>query len=90
MNIQVWMGILIPFIGTALGAACVCVMRGQLKGSTQRILAGFAAGVMMALDVALGREMKCRSQHLVLRGIMTMGKGDSLWHRPFFSVTLKR
>ena len=51
MNIQVWMGILIPFIGTALGAPCVCVMRGQLKGSTQRILAGFAAGVMVAASI---------------------------------------
>ena len=51
MNVQVWQGILIPFAGTALGAACVFIMRGQLRERTQRILAGFAAGVMVAASV---------------------------------------
>ena len=51
MNIQVWQGILLPLLGTTLGAACVFVMRGQLREQVQRILAGFAAGVMVAASV---------------------------------------
>ena len=44
-------GILIPFLGTALGAACVFFMRRQLSDVLQRILTGFAAGVMVAASV---------------------------------------
>ena len=44
-------GILIPFLGTALGAACVFFMRRQLSDILQRILTGFAAGVMVAASV---------------------------------------
>ena len=44
-------GILIPFLGTALGAACVFFMRRQLSDMMQRILTGFAAGVMVAASV---------------------------------------
>ena len=34
-------GILTPFLGTALGAACVFFMRRQLSDVLQRILTGF-------------------------------------------------
>ena len=44
----IWMGILIPFLGTSLGAACVFFMQGQMHRSLQRGLTGFAAGVMVA------------------------------------------
>lgn len=44
-------GILLPFFGTALGAACVFFMRGALHTSVQRMLTGFAAGVMTAASV---------------------------------------
>ena len=44
-------GILIPFLGTTLGAACVFFMRKQLSDAIQRILTGFAAGVMVAASV---------------------------------------
>ena len=44
-------GILIPFLGTSLGAACVFPMKEQLGVSVQRILTGFAAGVMTAASV---------------------------------------
>ena len=44
-------GILIPFIGTAAGAACVFFMRGQLKPVIQKTLLGFASGVMVAASV---------------------------------------
>lgn len=48
---QVFYGIFIPFLGTALGAACVLFMRKSLKDTIQRSLTGFAAGVMVAASV---------------------------------------
>ena len=48
MNAQVWMGILLPFLGTSLGAAMVFVLRGRISDGVQRMLTGFAAGVMVA------------------------------------------
>ena len=41
-------GILIPFIGTSLGAALVFVLKDQISENLQKILTGFAAGVMVA------------------------------------------
>ena len=38
-------GILIPFLGTSLGAACVFLIRRQLSDAVQRILTGFAKTV---------------------------------------------
>lgn len=48
MNIQVIQGVLIPFFGTSLGAAMVFFLRGQISERIQKILTGFAAGVMVA------------------------------------------
>ncbi len=44
-------GILIPFLGTSLGAACVFFMKKTLGERVQRALTGFAAGVMVAASV---------------------------------------
>lgn len=44
-------GILLPFLGTTLGAACVYFMKGELKPSVSRALTGFAAGVMVAASI---------------------------------------
>ena len=44
-------GLLIPFIGTAAGAACVFLLKKELKFSVQRALTGFAAGVMVAASI---------------------------------------
>ena len=44
-------GLLIPFLGTAAGSACVFFMRRDLKQSLQRALTGFAGGVMTAASV---------------------------------------
>lgn len=41
-------GVLIPFWGTALGAACVFFVKDGLNPQVQRSLTGFAAGVMVA------------------------------------------
>ena len=48
---EVLFGILIPFIGTALGSACVFFMKRSLGDLVQRALAGFAAGVMVAASI---------------------------------------
>lgn len=48
MNASTIWGILIPFIGTSLGAAMVFVLRRDISASLQKILTGFAAGVMVA------------------------------------------
>ncbi len=48
MNAQVWTGILLPFLGTSLGAAMVFVLKDRISDSVQRMLTGFAAGVMVA------------------------------------------
>lgn len=44
-------GILIPFLGTSLGAGCVLFMRKSFDMGIQRMLNGFAAGVMVAASV---------------------------------------
>ena len=44
-------GIFIPFLGTALGSACVFFMKKELGDKIQRILTGFAAGVMVAASI---------------------------------------
>jgi len=48
---KVILGLLIPFIGTAAGAACVFFLRKNLKTSVQRALTGFASGVMVAASI---------------------------------------
>lgn len=41
-------GLLIPFLGTSLGAACVFFMHGKMNQKITKALTGFAAGVMVA------------------------------------------
>lgn len=51
MDINVIIGILIPFVGTMLGSAMVFFMKREMNTLLQKILLGFAAGVMMAASV---------------------------------------
>ena len=48
MNIQIAEGILIPFVGTSLGAAMVFFLKKEISAGLQKALTGFAAGVMVA------------------------------------------
>lgn len=48
MNIRVIEGMLIPFLGTTLGAAMVFFLKKQISAAVQKALTGFAAGVMVA------------------------------------------
>ena len=51
MQMEVLQGILIPFLGTTLGSACVLFMKKSLNPMLQRALTGFAAGVMVAASI---------------------------------------
>ncbi len=48
---MIWYGLLLPFLGTALGAGCVLFMRSNLRPELRRMLTGFAAGVMVAASI---------------------------------------
>ncbi len=48
MNTEVMLGVWIPLIGTSLGAAMVFILRKNISESLQKVLTGFAAGVMVA------------------------------------------
>ena len=48
LMMDVILGILIPFVGTSLGAAMVFVLRKNISEVLQKVLTGFAAGVMIA------------------------------------------
>ena len=50
MNTVLW-GLMIPFVGTSAGAACVFFLKRDLKNGIQRALTGFAAGVMVAASI---------------------------------------
>ena len=45
------LGLLLPFAGTTLGAACVFLMKKSIPSLLQKTLTGFAAGVMVAASV---------------------------------------
>lgn len=51
MNQNTLLGILIPFAGTALGSAMVFFMRNKMNDRLQKVLLGFASGVMIAASV---------------------------------------
>lgn len=44
-------GLLLPFIGTTLGASCVFLMKQKMQPTLEKTLMGFAAGVMVATSV---------------------------------------
>ncbi len=51
MQSWVFQGIMIPFLGTTLGSACVLFVKSRLNPLLQRALTGFAAGVMVAASI---------------------------------------
>ncbi|MBR4994705.1 MAG: ZIP family metal transporter [Alistipes sp.] len=51
MNTAVLYGLLLPFLGTVLGAGMVFLLREQISSWLQKLLLGFAAGVMIAASV---------------------------------------
>ena len=51
MDTNIIIGLLIPFLGTALGAAMVFFMKNTMNKKLEKILLGFASGVMIAASV---------------------------------------
>lgn len=51
LNTKILIGMLIPFVGTTLGAACVFLIKDKIHEKTQKFLLGFAGGVMVAASV---------------------------------------
>lgn len=51
MNLPIFEVLLIPFLGTTLGAGCVFFIRNQLNAKLEKSLNGFAGGVMIAASV---------------------------------------
>ena len=50
-NLNILIGILIPFLGTSLGAALVFMMKDKINKKIEKFLLGFASGVMIAASV---------------------------------------
>ena len=48
---KVFGAVMLPFLGTTLGSACVFFLKGKMNRNLQRSLTGFAAGVMVAASV---------------------------------------
>lgn len=51
MTIELLSTIFLPFLGTVLGAGFVFFLKGAMNRTVQRILTGFAAGVMVAASI---------------------------------------
>ena len=45
------LGVIIPFVGTSLGALLVFFIRGKMNEKIEKILLGFAGGVMVAASI---------------------------------------
>lgn len=49
--VKALIGVAIPFVGTSLGAGMVFFMKGEMNARLQKLLLGFASGVMIAASV---------------------------------------
>ena len=46
-----FLGIMIPFIGTTLGSAMVFIMKNKMNEKVEKLLLGFASGIMIAASI---------------------------------------
>ena len=51
MNQSILLGLMVPFVGTTLGSACVFLMKNKMNRQIERALTGFASGVMVAASI---------------------------------------
>ena len=51
MKLEILAAVLLPFLGTVIGSAFVFFLKGQMNRRVQRVLTGFAAGVMVAASI---------------------------------------
>ena len=89
MDLEVFRGIMIPFLGTSLGASTVLFMRRNLSGTVRRALAGFAAGVMTAASIwSLIVPAIALSSHLGRNAFLPAAAG--FWAGVLFLLMLDR
>ena len=50
-NMSILIGLLIPFLGTTLGAGMVFLMKNKINNKLEKVLLGFASGVMVAASI---------------------------------------
>ena len=48
---RILLGIIIPFIGTILGSAMVFIMKNKMNERVEKLLLGFASGIMIAASI---------------------------------------
>ena len=51
MDLEIILGLLFPFLGTTIGASLVFLLKDKLNSKVQKVLLGFASGVMIAASV---------------------------------------
>ena len=51
MDLPIILGIIIPFLGTTLGSAMVFLLKDKLNSKVEKVLLGFASGVMIAASI---------------------------------------
>ena len=89
MTIEIFRGIMIPFLGTALGAACVFFMKKSMHTLLQKALTGFAGGVMVAASVwSLLIPAMNQSEHMGKFAFVPAAVG--FWLGILFLLTLDR
>ena len=77
MPIEMLQALLIPFLGTALGAGCVFFIRGNLHWKVERAFTGFAAGTMLYVVVEELIPEMSQGQHSDI-GALSFAMGFSL------------
>lgn len=92
MNRMILAGILIPFAGTTLGSAMVFFMRKEMNEKVQKLLLGFASGVMIAASVwsLLIPAIEMAEQEktdCVDSGISGVPSGDGIFAAPGYHHT---
>lgn len=48
---KIFLGIMIPFVGTVLGSSMVFVMKNKINKKIEKLLLGFASGIMIAASI---------------------------------------
>ena len=48
---KIFLGIMIPFIGTVLGSSMVFIMKNKINEKIEKLLLGFASGIMIAASI---------------------------------------
>ena len=89
MKVEILSAILLPFVGTVVGSGGVFFLKGSMNRTLQRILTGFAAGVMVAASIwSLIIPAMDQSEHLGKLAFLPAFVG--VWAGFFFLMLLDR